>query len=53
MEKCDICGTKVQETFLAKKIGTYLYDDKHKKKLVCFECQKKFPTKTEMLKHIK
>jgi hypothetical protein len=53
MEKCDICGTKVQETFLNKKIGTYIFDEKNKRKLVCFECQKKFKTKEDMLKNIK
>ena len=40
--KCDICGKKVQELFLGKPVGTYVYNSKGKKKLVCGDCQKKF-----------
>jgi len=33
-------------------LGTYVKDKKGKKHAVCFECQKKFPTKEELLNHI-
>ncbi|MBD3164831.1 hypothetical protein GF323_06555 [Candidatus Woesearchaeota archaeon] len=51
--KCDICGNKIQETFLKKIIGTYVKDDKGKKHAICFECQKKFKNKGEILDSIK
>ena len=51
--KCDICNNKVQETFLGKIIGTYVKDGKGKKRVICFECQNKFPTKNEILENIK
>lgn len=38
--KCDICGKKIEFTFLNKVIGTYIKDSKGKKKVVCNECQK-------------
>ncbi|MBN2458241.1 hypothetical protein JXB31_03880 [Candidatus Woesearchaeota archaeon] len=44
--KCDICGQKVNENFLNKPIGTYIWKKK-KKKLVCSECQSKL-TKEEI-----
>jgi len=49
--KCKICSKKVDETFLKKLIGTIIKDEKGKKHPVCFECQKKFPTKEEVLKN--
>ncbi|MFW5990961.1 MAG: hypothetical protein ACOCQX_01900 [Candidatus Nanoarchaeia archaeon] len=39
--KCEICGKKIQETFLQKIIGTYIRNSKGKKKAVCNECQSK------------
>ena len=51
--KCEICKNKVNETFLRKLIGTYIKDDKGKKHTVCFECQKKFNSKEEILKNLK
>jgi hypothetical protein len=51
--KCEICSSKIQETFLNKIIGTYIKDEKGKKHTICFECQKKFPSKESMLKEIK
>lgn len=51
-DKCDICGSKVGETFLNKVLGTYVKDAKGKKHLVCFECQKKLKTKEEMLEKL-
>jgi len=50
--KCEICKKKIEETFLKKILGTYVKDEKGKKHAVCFECQKKFPSKEELLKHI-
>jgi len=50
--KCEICKKKVEETFLKKILGTYIKDEKGKKHAVCFECQKKFPTKEELLKQL-
>ena len=51
MAKCSICGNKLAETFLGKIKGSYV---KNKGKLVavCFDCQKKFKTKDEILKEI-
>jgi hypothetical protein len=48
--KCDICKQKISETFLKKIIGTHLKDAKGRKHTVCFECQKKYASKEEMLK---
>lgn len=48
--KCEICKKTIGETFLKKIIGTYVKDEKGKKQVICFECQKNFPTKQEILK---
>jgi len=37
--KCDICGAKIETTFLNKPIGTYVKDAKGKKKMACPACQ--------------
>jgi len=50
--KCEICKKKIDETFLKKILGTYVKDEKGKKHAVCFECQKKFPSKEELLKQL-
>ena len=50
--KCDICGKKVEEMFLGKVLGTYIKDEKGKKHIVCFECQKTLKTKEEILKNL-
>ncbi len=50
--KCEICKKKIDETFLKKILGTYVKDEKGKKHAICFECQKKFPNKEELLKHL-
>ncbi|MBT4824886.1 hypothetical protein HN695_01390 [Candidatus Woesearchaeota archaeon] len=48
--KCDICKKKVGETFLNKPLGTYVYDEKNKKRLVCFECESRYKSdKTKIL----
>ena len=52
MAKCDICKNRVNETFLGKIIGTYV-KNKGKKKIICFECQKKFNSKKEIIENIK
>ena len=51
--KCEICSRTIETTFLKKIIGTYVKDRKGKLKPVCFECQKKFPKKEEVLKSLK
>jgi len=38
--KCDICGKKIEKTFLGKIVGTYIKDKKGKKHIICPECQK-------------
>lgn len=38
--KCDICGAKIEQTFLSKINGTIARDSKGKKKTVCSICQK-------------
>jgi len=52
MVKCNICGKKIAETFLGKIVGTYIKDKKGKQHVICFECQKKFKTKEEILKNL-
>ena len=49
--KCDICGNKIQETFLKKILGTYVKNSKNKKKVVCPECQSKM-SKEELLEKL-
>ncbi|MBS3114545.1 hypothetical protein J4448_05575 [Candidatus Woesearchaeota archaeon] len=51
--KCTICGKSIDTTFLNKILGTYIKDSKGKLHQVCFECQKKFASKEEILKAIK
>ncbi|MFH1770746.1 MAG: hypothetical protein ABH828_04260 [archaeon] len=46
--KCDVCGKKVETTFLNKVLGTYMKNKKSKKKLVCKDCQQKH-SKEELL----
>tara|TARA_Y100000310_G_C20205082_1_gene588715 strand:+ start:146 stop:310 length:165 start_codon:yes stop_codon:yes gene_type:complete len=54
MAKCSICGNKLQELFLEKLKGTIIRKPgKNKQYSVCFECQKKFKTKEELLAKIK
>ena len=50
--KCEICGKKVQTTFLDKIRGTY-FIIRGKKRAVCSECQQKFTEKTLILQQIK
>ena len=50
--KCTVCGKSIDATFLGKILGTYVKDSKGKLHPVCFECQKKFDSKEEILKQI-
>lgn len=51
--KCSICNKSIETTFLNKIFGTYVKDKNGKLHAVCFECQKKFDSKEEILKAIK
>lgn len=51
--KCEACKSKIETTFLNKVMGTYVKDEKGKKHAICFECQKKFRSKEEILNAIK
>ena len=54
MVKCKVCGNKIKELFLGKIKGTIIKKaDSSKKYEVCFDCQKKFTSKEELLKQIK
>lgn len=53
MAKCSICGNKIAELFLEKLKGTVIRKPGSSKQYpVCFECQKKFPSKEELLKNL-
>ena len=51
--KCELCKKAIEQTFLGKIIGTHVKDAKGKAHMVCFECQKKFQKKDELLAQIK
>ena len=51
--KCEICSKTIETTFLNKLLGTYVKGKNGKLHAACFECQKKFKTKEELLKAIK
>ncbi|MBI2655209.1 hypothetical protein HYX06_02180 [Candidatus Woesearchaeota archaeon] len=51
--KCGICSKTIETTFLGKILGTHVKESKGKLHSVCFECQKKFKSKEEILKAIK
>ena len=53
MTKCSICGSKIAELFLEKIKGTVVRKTGSSKQYpVCFDCQKKFPSKEELLKNL-
>lgn len=52
MVKCEICNKKIAETFLNKIVGTYIKDEKGKKHIICFECQKTLKSKDKILEKI-
>jgi len=51
--KCSICRNQIGTVFLNKIIGTYVKDSNRKLEPVCFQCQKKFGSKEEILKAMK
>ena len=51
--KCEICSKTIETTFLNKILGTYVKDNNGKLHAVCFECQKKFSSKEDILKAMK
>ncbi len=53
MAKCTICKETIQELFLGKLKGTIVKKSGSSKQYgICFACQKKFPSKEELLKQI-
>mgnify|MGYP001572246716 CR=1 FL=1 len=48
---CDICKEKIERSFLEKIKGSYIRV-KGKLKIVCNDCQHKYKTKEELLKHL-
>ena len=53
MAKCDICKNKITELFLSKYKGTIIKKPgKSKQYKICFECQKKFRKKEELLEKL-
>ncbi|MBI4981302.1 hypothetical protein HZC30_07165 [Candidatus Woesearchaeota archaeon] len=53
MPKCTICSNKIEELFLEKLNGTIVKKPNSNKHYpVCFDCQKKFRTKEELLSKI-
>jgi len=54
MTKCSICSNKIAELFLEKLKGTIIKKEGSNKQYpICFECQKKFKSKEELLKQLK
>ncbi|MFH1275767.1 MAG: hypothetical protein ABIH82_01515 [Candidatus Woesearchaeota archaeon] len=54
MVKCSICNNKIEELFLEKIKGTIVKKAGSSKQYsVCFQCQKKFQSKEELLREIK
>jgi len=51
--KCEICKTKIEETFLRKLKGTVVKDEKGKIHHICPGCQRKIGTKYKILEHLK
>lgn len=53
MAKCNICGNKLKELFLEKVKGGVVYKPGSSKQyMVCFECQKKFSSKEEIIERL-
>ncbi|MEM4254034.1 MAG: hypothetical protein QXR48_01460 [Candidatus Woesearchaeota archaeon] len=51
--KCELCKKTIEQTFLGKILGTYVKNSKGKQHVICFECQKKFRKKEEILAQLK
>lgn len=47
--KCEICKKPIKQTILEKIEGAYVKDANGKLHMICDDCQKKFPTKKEVL----
>jgi len=53
MAKCSLCNNKIAELFLDKIKGTIIKKPGSNKQYpICFECQKKFKSKEELLQQI-
>jgi len=53
MAKCSICKNSIATLFLEKLKGTVIKKEGSNKQYpVCFECQKKFNTKKELLENL-
>jgi hypothetical protein len=50
--KCEICKSNIGIVFLEKVNGTFVKDEKGKQHLICAECQKKFPSKDDVLTNL-
>lgn len=50
--KCEICKNKIPEIFLKKILGTVIKDEKGKKHFICSDCQKKYPSKEEVMENL-
>ena len=54
MAKCKICSNKIAELFLGKIKGTVIKKPGSSKQYtVCYECQKRFKSKDELLAQIR
>ncbi|MBS3116697.1 hypothetical protein J4421_03820 [Candidatus Woesearchaeota archaeon] len=54
MTTCTLCSNKIQRLFLEKIKGTIMKKPGSKKQyVICFECQKKFPRKEELLQQMR
>ena len=53
MVKCVICKAEIKELFLGKLKGTIIHKPGSSKQYtICFDCQKKFPSKDKLLENI-
>jgi len=52
MAKCEICKSKIGETFLKKVLGTYVKDEKGKKHIICSECQRHLVENNKILEKL-
>jgi hypothetical protein len=54
MVKCSVCKEKIAELFLGKLKGTIVKKEGENKQYpICFDCQKKFKSKKELLVQLK
>lgn len=50
--KCEICKAKIDTTFLKKRVGTIVKDEKGRMHDICSKCQKSLGSKEEILKRL-